>query len=128
MRVAFARHNRGNVAGLGLRRRAGSVHALLQRREGVAQARKVVVRAAQTFSKVAELAGLLRSVEAMSEVSDPPLEPQALAFELEGSRVSVRQRMLHLSEERRRGVGSALLEQGADVLDERGQIVAHRLV
>jgi hypothetical protein len=112
----------------GLRRGAGSVNALLQRREGVAQGRKVVVRAAQTLSEVAELAGLLRSVEAMSDVSDPPLEPQALAFELEGPRVSVGQRMLHRSEERRRGVGSALLEQGANALDERGQVVAHRHV
>jgi hypothetical protein len=126
MRVAFAPMNRGNVAGLGLRRGAGSVHALLQRRQGVAKARKIVVRAAQTLSEVAELVGLLRSVEAVSEVSDPPLEPQALAFELEGPRVSVGQRMLHRSEERHRGVGSALLEQGADALGERGQVVAHQ--
>jgi hypothetical protein len=113
----------GSELGDGARR----FDAALERLESLAKARQIVVGAAQALGEIPQLVGLLRPLDTVCELADPPLEPKPFALEPESFRIAVGQRMLHFGEDRHRGVGGVLLEEQPDAIDERGKVAgAHR--
>ena len=79
----------------------------LEGAEPVAQPFELHVHVTEPPGEAFQLVRVLRAVEGVGELPDPPLEAQALALELERSRVSVGQRILHLRDEGLPGVGGS---------------------
>ncbi len=109
--------------------RARRFDAALERLEGLSKTCQIVVRGAQALGELPELVCLLRAIDTVGELADSTLEPKPFALETESFRIAVGQRILHFGEDRDRGVGSVLLEEQPDAIDERGKVAAaHRHV
>jgi hypothetical protein len=93
-----------------------------QLREERAELRELLLGTDQPRSEAPELLGLLRLLDRAGELAHPPPDPQALPLELERERIAVGERMLHVREHAP-GVGRAPVEQGANSVDKKPQVV-----
>src|SRR5688572_1468573 len=115
MRICPAKARRPEALGGG----ASFVDVLLEGGELAPEAGQDLIDPSQIDGQAAELLCLVRAIKAVRQLADSALEAQALCLQLERSRVSVRERMLHLREEGLGGVGAAHIQLVTNALEKR---------